>query len=72
MQSHGMLGHLLRKDAQIGGLREQIAKRATSADNSTELLWGVAPVALTDLHRFNQALFPHNLAGWRRPRLLRL
>jgi hypothetical protein len=33
-----MLGHLLRKDAHIGGFRKQNAKRATSGDNSTELL----------------------------------
>src|SRR5260370_38400059 len=55
---------------KIGGFRKQIAKRATSADNSTEFLQGVAPVALTDLRRSFRTI--ENFAGWRRSWFLRL
>jgi hypothetical protein len=59
----------LRKDAQIGEINRQYAKRATSASHLAGLLQGVAPVALTDLRRSFRTI--QNLAGWRRSRFLR-
>jgi len=50
-RSYGIFSNLLRKDAQIGEIYRQNAKRATSADSPTELRQGVTPVALTDLRR---------------------
>jgi ankyrin repeat protein len=38
----------------------EAAKRATSADNSTELLIGRRSGRANRSYRFNQALFPHN------------
>jgi hypothetical protein len=51
VQNHRMIDHLLRKDARIAGIPTYTAMRATTADESAALLYGVVSVALTGLRR---------------------